>query len=65
MSIKYRSMFRFVTPTDNPMIKSLNGSIKAEIARDYQLNEEEIVELFLNDYIPLFKRNKLTDQLQS
>jgi len=49
-----RSMSRSGTPTDNPIIESLSGWIKAEIACDYRINEWETLDLFLNDYIPYF-----------
>lgn len=53
-----RSMSRSGTPTDNPIIESLNGWIKAEIACDYQINEWETLDLFLNDYIPYFNTER-------
>lgn len=53
-----RSMSRSGTPTDNPIIESLNGWIKAEIACDYQINEWETLDLFLNDYIPYFNSER-------
>jgi len=36
------------------MIESINGSIKTETTWDYQLNEEETLDLFLQEYISLF-----------
>lgn len=36
------------------MIESQNGSMKTEIAWDYQLNEEETLDLFLKEYFSLF-----------
>jgi putative transposase len=53
-----RSMSRSGTPTDNPIIESINGWIKAEIVCDYQLNEWETLNLFLDDYIPYFNTER-------
>ena len=46
-----RSMSRAGTPTDNAVIESLNGWIKAEIACDYNLNEWDSVYTFIEEYI--------------
>lgn len=53
-----RSMSRSGTPTDNPVIESLNGWIKAEIACDYQLNDWETLEQFFDKYIPYFNTER-------
>jgi putative transposase len=53
-----RSMSRSGTPTDNPIIESLNGWIKAEIACDYQLSDWETLDSFMIDYIPYFNTER-------
>ena len=59
-----RSMSRVGTPTDNPIIESMNGWIKAQIWSDYRINDYENVEEFINQYIkyynyerPMYKHN--------
>ncbi|MBS3991695.1 MAG: integrase core domain-containing protein, partial [Erysipelothrix sp.] len=52
------SMSRSATPTDNPIIESLNGWIKAEIACDYRINDWESLESFLNEYIQYFNNER-------
>ena len=46
-----RSMSRAGTPTDNPIIESMNGWIKEQIRTDYQINEYENIKDFINEYI--------------
>jgi len=46
-----RSMSRAGTPTDNPIIESLNGWIKAGIAVDFDKSKYETVEDFINDVV--------------
>ncbi len=59
-----RSMSRAGTPTDNPIIESMNGWIKAQIKTDYRINDYDSVEEFINQYIkyynyerPMYKHN--------
>ncbi|MFV0552026.1 MAG: integrase core domain-containing protein, partial [Anaerorhabdus sp.] len=49
-----RSMSRVGTPTDNPIIESLNGWIKAQIRCDYNINEWDSLEEFLEKYVYYF-----------
>ncbi len=46
-----RSMSRIGTPTDNPIIESLNGWLKKEIFIDFNVNNYENVQDFINDII--------------
>ena len=57
-------MSRAVTPTDNPVIESMNGWIKAQIKADYQLDDWNSIEDFINKYVryynferPMYKLN--------
>ncbi len=57
-------MSRAGTPTDNPIIESMNGWIKAQIKTDYRINDYDSVEEFINQYIkyynyerPMYKHN--------
>jgi transposase InsO family protein len=46
-----RSMSRAGTPTDNPIIESKNGWLKAEIVVDFNENDFECVEEFIKHII--------------
>ncbi len=44
-----RSMSRVLTPTDNPVIESMNGWIKAQIKCDYNINEYDSIYDFIKN----------------
>ena len=46
-----RSMSRAGTPTDNPVIESKNGWIKKEMYIDFDINDYNTVQEFINDII--------------
>lgn len=46
-----RSMSRIGTPTDNPIIESLNGWLKREMFIDFNQNDYDSAENFINDVI--------------
>ena len=46
-----RSMSRIATPTDNPIIESKNGWLKKEMFIDFNLNDYETIEEFINAVI--------------
>ena len=46
-----RSMSRIGTPTDNPIIESLNGWLKKEMLIDFNQNDYDNVEKFIDDII--------------
>lgn len=46
-----RSMSRVGTPTDNPIIESLNGWIKEELKSDFGLRNTENLEALLHQYV--------------
>ena len=59
-----RSMSRAGTPTDNPVIESMNGWIKSQIKCDYNINECDSVCDFIDEYVhyynyerPMYKLN--------
>ena len=59
-----RSMSRAGTPTDNPVIESMNGWIKAQIRCDYRINDYEDIRDFIEEYVhyynyerPMYKLN--------
>ena len=49
-----RSMSRAGTPTDNPVIESINGWIKAQIKCDYKINEWDSIKEFIEYYVHYF-----------
>lgn len=46
-----RSMSRAGTPTDNPVIESKNGWIKKEMYIDFDINNYNTVQEFINDIV--------------
>lgn len=46
-----RSMSRVGTPTDNPIIESINGWVKGEIYSDFDIDSADSIEEFLEDFI--------------
>ena len=49
-----RSMSRAGTPTDNPIIESLNGWMKAELMLDFQINKASDISATLDLYVHYF-----------
>lgn len=59
-----RSMSRSGTPTDNPIIESLNGWIKAELKVDYQYQNSDHLPTLIQDYIHHFNYDRPAYALQ-
>jgi transposase InsO family protein len=53
-----RSMSRAGTPTDNPIIESINGWLKKEIFIDFDVNSYNNVKDFINDVIYYFNNKR-------
>lgn len=53
-----RSMSRVGTPTDNPIIESINGWIKSEIASDYDINEYSDISKFLQEFVRYYNNDR-------
>jgi transposase InsO family protein len=53
-----RSMSRAGTPTDNPIIESINGWIKEEIYSDFDIDKEGSVEQFLKKFVVYFNTER-------
>ena len=51
-------MSRVGTPTDNPIIESLNGWIKAEMECDYDYRNIEDIEEFIESYVDYFNHER-------
>lgn len=54
-----RSMSRAGTPTDNPIIESLNGWIKEELYKDFKLYQAENIYKAIDEYIVYFNNERL------
>ena len=59
-----RSMSRAGTPTDNPIIESLNGWIKEEMKIDFNLKSVESIPLFIESYVNYFNNERLSYKLK-
>ncbi|WP_353846727.1 integrase core domain-containing protein [Clostridium sp. VAP51] len=46
------------TPTDNPIIESINGWIKNEIASDYNINSYASVSEFLQEFVLYYNNDR-------
>ena len=59
-----RSMSRAGTPTDNPVIESLNGWIKNELYKDFKIYLADDVTSAINDYIKYYNTQRLAYSLK-
>lgn len=53
-----RSMSRVGTPTDNPIIESINGWIKAELVTDFQYWKSDDIYKTITDYVWYFNNER-------
>ena len=56
-------MSRQGTPTDNPIIESLNGWIKEELVCDFNLYKTKDIHKTIKDYIYYFNNERLSYSL--
>ena len=56
-------MSRVGTPTDNPVIESLNGWIKAELYKDFKIHQVEDIGIAINDYVKYYNTQRLAYSL--
>ena len=56
-------MSRVRTPTDNPVIESINGWIKEEFRYDFDLRNVQSFPEFIDDYIHYFNHERLSWKL--
>lgn len=59
-----RSMSRSGTPTDNPIIESINGWIKEEMEIDFNLNEHNNLSEFLDMFVKYYNEERPAYALQ-
>ncbi len=57
-------MSRAGTPTDNPIIESLNGWIKEEMIVDFNLYKTDDVHKTVREYIEYYNNERLAFSLQ-
>ena len=57
-------MSRAGTPTDNPVIESLNGQIKNELYKDFKIYLAEDINIEINTYINYFNTQRLAYSLK-
>ena len=57
-------MSRAGTPTDNPVIESLNGWIKNELYKVFKIYLAEDINIEINTYINYFNTQKLSYSLK-
>ncbi len=55
-----RSMSRVGTPTDNPIIESINGWVKEELYKDFDLYNSENVPALINDYVKYYNNYRFS-----
>ena len=56
-------MSRAGTPTDNPKMESINGWIKDEIINDWNIDEYESFDEFIENYIYYYNNERLAYSL--
>ena len=56
-------MSRAGTPTDNPIIESLNGWMKAELMLDFQINKASDISATLDLYVHYFNYERFASAL--
>lgn len=53
-----RSMSRVGTPTDNPIIESINGWIKTELKIDFDSYTKDDLPTFMNKFVDYFNKER-------
>lgn len=59
-----RSMSRIATPTDNPVLKSINGWIKDELMLEFNLKQSHDIHRLIKDYVKYFNEIRKAYALQ-
>ncbi|XMB86263.1 IS3 family transposase [Mycoplasmatota bacterium WC44] len=60
-----RSMSRAGTPTDNPVIESLNRWIKWELYYDFRFKQSDNIDETIANYVDYFNNSRFTETLQN
>ena len=53
-----RSMSRVGTPTDNPIIESINGWIKEEMRVDFKMKDHPDLKAFLSEFVTYYNEER-------
>ncbi|MDD3478413.1 MAG: integrase core domain-containing protein, partial [Candidatus Izemoplasmatales bacterium] len=59
-----RSMSRRGTPTDNPVLESINGWIKNELTIDFDMKNTKDIHKLIRDYVKYYNQSRLACALQ-
>jgi transposase InsO family protein len=59
-----RSMSRIATPTDNPVIESINGWIKDELRIDFDMANAKDIHKLIHDYVNYYNNTRLASALE-
>ena len=59
-----RSMSRIATPTDNPVMESINGWIKDELILDFNLKQCDDIHLLIKNYVKYYNHIRTAYSLQ-
>jgi len=59
-----RSMSRIATPTDNPVIESINGWIKDELNIDFDMTHTKDIHKLIHDYVKYYNNSRLACALE-
>lgn len=59
-----RSMSRIATPTDNPVIESMNGWIKDELMIDFDLKNTDNIHKLIKEYVKYYNNIRLACSLK-
>lgn len=59
-----RSMSRIATPTDNPVLESINGWIKDELRIDFNMHKVKDIHKLIRDYVKYYNQTRLACALQ-
>lgn len=58
MYCEFNRKSRVGTPTDNPIIESINGWVKEELYKDFKLYHCDDVETFLTEYVKYYNTER-------
>ena len=59
-----RSMSRIATPTDNPVLESINGWIKDELTIDFDMKNTKDIHKLIRNYVKYYNQKRLACALQ-
>jgi len=59
-----RSMSRIATPTDNPILESINGWIKDELWVDFNMRNSTDIHKLIHDYVKYYNQTRLACALK-